>query len=119
MSKSSIQAQADVVIIVRPEAKTESAKGIVLPDAAVKEPHYGKVVSIGPEVKDQDLLGKIVIFDVRCGVRVQISDDDSSDLWWIPDQGLILSMPVGEAKNLGLSIPKETMETLLREACLS
>ncbi len=114
MSKSSIQAQADVVIIVRPQAKKESAKGIVIPDAAVKEPHYGKVVAIGPQVKDQLLLGKIIIFDVRAGWRVPISDDQTLDLWWFNDMAVILSMPVGKAKELGFSIPKDTMETLLR-----
>ncbi|USN96530.1 MAG: co-chaperone GroES [Candidatus Nomurabacteria bacterium] len=49
---SPIKPLADRVVAVREEAKTKTASGIYLPDAAKEKPVVATVEAIGPDVKE-------------------------------------------------------------------
>lgn len=57
---SLIKPLADRVVAVREEAKTQTASGIYLPDAAKEKPAYAVVESVGPDVKGIKKGDKIV-----------------------------------------------------------
>ena len=48
---TSIKPLADRIVAVREEAKTKTASGLYLPDAAKEQSIVAKVVAVGPEVK--------------------------------------------------------------------
>jgi chaperonin GroES len=51
---------ADRVVATREEAKTQTASGIYLPDAAKEQPVVATVVAVGPDVKHIKVGDKIV-----------------------------------------------------------
>ncbi len=57
---SPIKPLADRVVAVREEAKTKTASGIYLPDAAKEKPVVAIVRAIGPDVKSLKVGDKIV-----------------------------------------------------------
>ena len=57
---SPIKPLADRVVAVREAAKTQTASGIYLPDAAKEKPVVAEVSAVGPDVKSLKLGDKIV-----------------------------------------------------------
>lgn len=57
---SPIKPLADRVVAVREEAKTQTASGIYLPDAAKEKPVVAIVQAVGPDVKSLKVGDKIV-----------------------------------------------------------
>ncbi len=60
---SPIKPLADRVVAVREEAKTQTASGIYLPDAAKEKPVVATVEAVGPDVKGITKGDKIVYKD--------------------------------------------------------
>ena len=58
----------DRVLIKRVAEETKTAGGIIIPDTAQEKPSEGKVVAVGPGVRDEN--GKFVALDVKKGDRV-------------------------------------------------
>ncbi len=58
-----IKPLADRVVAVREEAKTQTASGIYLPDAAKEKPVVATVEAVGPDVKGITKGDKIVYKD--------------------------------------------------------
>ena len=58
----------DRVVVQRVKEDTKSAGGIIIPDTAKEKPSEGKVVSVGPGVRDEN--GKFKALDVKKGDRV-------------------------------------------------
>lgn len=69
MSAVPIKPLADRVVAVREEAKTKTASGIYLPEAAKEKPVTAKVEAVGPEVKN-----------VKKGDRIIYKDYTSTEL---------------------------------------
>jgi len=58
----------DRVLVKRVAEETKTAGGIIIPDTAQEKPSEGKVVAVGPGVRDEN--GKFVALDVKKGDRV-------------------------------------------------
>ncbi len=58
----------DRVLVKRVAEETKTAGGIIIPDTAKEKPSEGKVVAVGPGVRDEN--GKFVALDVKKGDRV-------------------------------------------------
>ena len=58
----------DRVLVKRVAEETKTAGGIIIPDTAQEKPSEGKVVAVGPGVRDEN--GKFVKLDVKKGDRV-------------------------------------------------
>ena len=58
----------DRVVLKAVEQENKTAGGIIIPDTAKEKPMEGKVVAVGPGVRDQN--GKLVPLDVKVGDRV-------------------------------------------------
>ncbi len=79
-----IRPLADKVLVERLEAKTKTAGGIVLPDAAKEKPQKGKVVAVGAgKVLDDGTVRKVgvkkgdmVLFTSYAGTDVKIDDKE-------------------------------------------
>jgi len=79
-----IRPLADKVLVERLEAKTKTAGGIVLPDAAKEKPQKGKVVAVGAgKVLDDGTVRKVgvkkgdmVLFTSYAGTDVKIGDKE-------------------------------------------
>jgi chaperonin GroES len=71
MPKSKIKPLADYALIELLEKETTLPSGIVIPDTAKEKPQEGKIVSVGPEVKEVKK-GDTVIFKKWGGTEVDI-----------------------------------------------
>jgi chaperonin GroES len=58
----------DRVVVEALDAEVKTAGGVIIPDTAQEKPQEGKVVAVGPGVRDDD--GKYVKLDVKKGDRV-------------------------------------------------
>ena len=58
----------DRVVLKAVEQENKTAGGIIIPDTAKEKPMEGKVVAVGPGVRDQN--GKLTPLDVKVGDRV-------------------------------------------------
>ncbi len=58
----------DRVLVKRVAEETKTAGGIIIPDTAKEKPSEGKVIAVGPGVRDEN--GKYVKLDVKKGDRV-------------------------------------------------
>ncbi|MEE8445321.1 MAG: co-chaperone GroES [Alphaproteobacteria bacterium] len=58
----------DRVVVEALGAEVKTAGGVIIPDTAQEKPQEGKVISVGPGVRDDD--GKYVKLDVKKGDRV-------------------------------------------------
>ena len=58
----------DRVVVEALDAEIKSAGGVIIPDTAQEKPQEGKVISVGPGLRDDD--GKIAKLDVKKGDRV-------------------------------------------------
>tara|TARA_B000000475_G_scaffold252493_1_gene230147 strand:- start:23 stop:310 length:288 start_codon:yes stop_codon:yes gene_type:complete len=55
----------DRVVVQAVESESKSAGGIIIPDTAKEKPSQGKVISVGPGVRDND--GKLVALELKKG----------------------------------------------------
>jgi chaperonin GroES len=58
----------DRVLVRRVEADSKTAGGIIIPDSAQEKPSEGKVVAVGPGLKDEN--GKSTALDVKKGDKI-------------------------------------------------
>ena len=58
----------DRVVVQRIESDEKTTGGIIIPDTAKEKPMEGKVLAVGPGVRDDD--GKLCPLDVAVGDRV-------------------------------------------------
>ena len=75
-------ARADHLIIKIPPDRKKTDGGLILPDISGKPKLYGRIVSVGPQVKDKSLrAGMIAVFDAN-GVRdVRLNDFKTKTLY--------------------------------------
>jgi len=57
----------DRVLVARVKEEAKTAGGIIIPDTAKEKPSEGKVVAVGPGVRDEN--GKFKALDVKKGDR--------------------------------------------------
>lgn len=69
--KMNIKPLNDRVLVVRVQAETKSAGGIIIPDTAKEKPQEGNVVAVGPGKRDEK--GNRSPLEVRVGDRVLFS----------------------------------------------
>jgi chaperonin GroES len=58
----------DRVLVERIEEEQKTAGGIIIPDSAKEKPVQGKVLAVGPGVRDD--AGKLIPLDVKTGDKV-------------------------------------------------
>ncbi len=58
----------DRVVVRRIESESKTSGGIIIPDTAKEKPQEGKIVSVGPGVRDDQ--GKLVALGVKAGDHV-------------------------------------------------
>ena len=58
----------DRVVVEAVDAEAKTAGGVIIPDTAQEKPQEGKVISVGPGVRDDD--GNYVKLDVKKGDRI-------------------------------------------------
>lgn len=72
----------DKIIIKKMKAEEKTLGGIILPDSAKEAPQHAEVVSIGPDIlndekkKDQIKVGDKVVYSKFAGVEIKINDQD-------------------------------------------
>lgn len=101
-----MQAAGDHVLVLQPEKDTTTKGGIVLHEES-QQLHYGLVVSVGPHVKQTDLLNKIVVFDKSGFQHLEfdtLSDEGRGIIPLVEDM-VFASFTIEEAKKRGLKIP--------------
>ena len=59
MADVKLKPLADRVLIEPKEAETKTASGIFIPDTAREKPQQGKVVAVGPGIKDEKMEVKV------------------------------------------------------------
>ncbi|GFO82848.1 MAG: co-chaperonin GroES [Methyloceanibacter sp.] len=76
----------DRVVVKRLEEEQKTKGGIIIPDTAAEKPQTGKIVSVGPGLRDDDgklqpldvKAGDTVLFGKWSGTEVKIDGDDFS-----------------------------------------
>ncbi|HOM78024.1 co-chaperone GroES [Patescibacteria group bacterium] len=72
-------------LLIRPlEGETTRPSGIVIPDTAKEKPQEGKVISVGPGVKDKDgntipmeiEVGSVVMYKKWGGTEIKINGEE-------------------------------------------
>ena len=58
----------DRLLVKRLEEETKTAGGIIIPDSAKEKPVEGKVIAVGPGMRDE--AGKVIALDVQVGDHV-------------------------------------------------
>ncbi len=56
------------ILVERVDAEEKTASGIIIPDTAKEKPQEGKVIAVGPGLKDK--AGKLIPMDVKKGDRI-------------------------------------------------
>jgi chaperonin GroES len=56
------------ILVERVDAEEKTASGIIIPDSAKEKPQEGKVIAVGPGMKDKT--GKVIPMDVKKGDRI-------------------------------------------------
>ena len=66
------------ILVERLDAEEKTASGIIIPDNAKEKPQEGKVVAVGPGLKDKH--GKIIPMDVKAGDRILFAKYGGADI---------------------------------------
>ena len=66
------------VIVERLEAETKSAGGIIIPDTAKEQPQSGKVIAVGPGMRDKK--DKLIPLDVKKGDKILFAKFGGTDV---------------------------------------
>ena len=72
-----IRPLADRVLIEPKEAETKTASGLYIPDTAKEKPQQGKVIAVGPGMKDEPMevkVGEEVLYGKYAGTEVSVED---------------------------------------------
>jgi chaperonin GroES len=75
MAEVKLKPLADRVLIEPKEAETKTASGIYIPDTAKEKPQQGKVIAVGPGVKDEKMevkVGDLVLYGKYSGTEITI-----------------------------------------------
>ena len=58
----------DRIVVSRIDAEEKTAGGIIIPDTAKEKPQEGKIIAVGPGMRDKD--GNLTPPDVKAGDRI-------------------------------------------------
>ena len=88
VTKSSIRPLGDRVLVMRTEAESKTAGGILLPDSAKEKPREGKIIAMGDgRVLDN---GERSTFSVKVGNRVLFTSYGGTEIKFGGQEYLIL-----------------------------
>lgn len=76
------------VVVERIEADQKTASGIIIPDTAKEKPQQGRVVSVGPGLRDKT--GKMVPMEIAAGDTVLFTKYGGTDVTLDGKEYLIL-----------------------------
>ncbi len=79
MAEVKLKPLADRVLIEPKEAETKTASGIFIPDTAREKPQQGKVVAVGPGIKDEKMevkVGDLVLYGKYSGTEITVDGKD-------------------------------------------
>jgi chaperonin GroES len=79
MADVKLRPLADRVLIEPKEAETKTASGIFIPDTAREKPQQGKVVAVGPGIKDEKMevkVGDLVLYGKYSGTEITVDGKD-------------------------------------------
>jgi chaperonin GroES len=79
MADVTLKPLADRVLIEPKEAETKTASGIFIPDTAREKPQQGKVVAVGPGIKDEKMevkVGDLVLYGKYSGTEITVDGKD-------------------------------------------
>jgi len=79
MADVKLKPLADRVLIEPKEAETKTASGIFIPDTAREKPQQGKVVAVGPGLKDEKMevkVGDLVLYGKYSGTEISVDGKD-------------------------------------------
>jgi len=79
MADVKLKPLADRVLIEPKEAETKTASGIFIPDTAREKPQQGKVVAVGPGIKDEKMevkVGDLVLYGKYSGTEITVDGKD-------------------------------------------
>ena len=68
----------DRVVVQRIEAEEKTKGGIIIPDTAKEKPQEGKIIAVGPGVRDNN--GKVNPLDVKVGDRILFGKWSGSEI---------------------------------------
>jgi chaperonin GroES len=79
MADVKLKPLADRVLVEPKEAETKTASGIFIPDTAREKPQQGKVVAVGPGIKDEKMevkVGDLVLYGKYSGTEITVDGKD-------------------------------------------
>ena len=79
MADVKLKPLADRVLIEPKEAETKTASGIFIPDTAREKPQQGKVIAVGPGIKDEKMevkVGDLVLYGKYSGTEITVEGKD-------------------------------------------
>jgi chaperonin GroES len=79
MADVKLKPLADRVLIEPKEAETKTASGIFIPDTAREKPQQGKVIAVGPGIKDEKMevkVGDLVLYGKYSGTEITVDGKD-------------------------------------------
>ncbi len=68
----------DRVVVQRIEAEEKTKGGIIIPDTAKEKPQEGKIIAVGPGIRDNN--GKVNPLDVKVGDRILFGKWSGSEI---------------------------------------
>ena len=72
-----IKPLGDRLVVLRTDPEGKTASGIIIPDSAKEKTQEGKVIAVGPGVRDK--AGKKIPLDVKTGDRILFSKYGGTD----------------------------------------
>lgn len=79
MADVKLKPLADRVLVEPKEAETKTASGIFIPDTAREKPQQGKVIAVGPGIKDEKMevkVGDLVLYGKYSGTEITVDGKD-------------------------------------------
>jgi len=79
MAEVKLKPLADRVLVEPKEADTKTASGIFIPDTAREKPQQGKVIAVGPGIKDEKMevkVGDLVLYGKYSGTEITVEGKD-------------------------------------------
>ncbi len=79
MAEVKLKPLADRVLVEPKEAETKTASGIFIPDTAREKPQQGKVIAVGPGIKDEKMevkVGDLVLYGKYSGTEITVDGKD-------------------------------------------
>ena len=78
----------DKIIVKQPEAQTQTASGLYIPDNAKEKPQQGEVLAVGPGRRDDK--GERIPMDVKVGDKVLYSKYGGTEVHYEGEDYLIV-----------------------------